>query len=73
MYVCICNTVRDRDIRRAVEDGARSMKELQLQLGVASSCGRCAPCARERLEAYINEVRRDNAQTGALASLAAAG
>ncbi|KAB7623037.1 bacterioferritin-associated ferredoxin [Alkalilimnicola sp. S0819] len=49
MYVCICNAVTDKQIRRAVADGAQSMRELRKQLGVCSDCGKCGPCAREIL------------------------
>lgn len=45
MYVCICNGITDRDIRRAAADGARTLNDLQRDLGVAAGCGRCASCA----------------------------
>lgn len=49
MYVCICNAVTERQIRQAVAEGAGSMRELQLRLKVAATCGTCAPCARDCL------------------------
>jgi bacterioferritin-associated ferredoxin len=52
MYVCICNNVTDRDIRKAARNGAASVAELRAELGVASSCGSCAMQAQE----VINEV-----------------
>ncbi|MCB1866004.1 MAG: (2Fe-2S)-binding protein [Chromatiales bacterium] len=45
MYVCICNRITDRDIRRAVSQGAVSMSSLCAQLEIAKNCGRCAECA----------------------------
>ncbi|MBV8854902.1 MAG: (2Fe-2S)-binding protein [Sinobacteraceae bacterium] len=51
MYVCICNAVTDKDIRKAVDRGASSLFELQNELPVASCCGRCGDAA----EAVINE------------------
>lgn len=47
MYVCLCNAVTDRDIRKAVGDGALTLRELRQRLGVAADCG-C--CAREALD-----------------------
>jgi bacterioferritin-associated ferredoxin len=41
MYVCVCNTVTDSDIRNAVEDGVRNLKQLKRSTGCGSSCGRC--------------------------------
>lgn len=45
MYVCVCNAVTDSQIRQAVEQGARSLRDLREGLGVGTCCGRCAPCA----------------------------
>lgn len=42
MYICLCQAVNERHIREAVQQGARSMRELRQQLGVAAGCGRCA-------------------------------
>lgn len=56
MYVCLCKQVTDGDIRAAVEtEGASSMRDLRRQLGVATCCGCCAPCAREVLAVALQE------------------
>ena len=47
MYVCICRGVTDRQIRRAVDEGARTLHEVQKKLPLADCCGRCGPVARE--------------------------
>ena len=65
MYVCVCNAVSDRQIRKEVNNGARSMRDLHQRLGVASTCGRCAPCAREHLMACVHEAERDRVDTPA--------
>ncbi len=44
MIVCVCRRVSDQNIRKAVAEGAESFEELQLELGVAMQCGRCADC-----------------------------
>ena len=59
MYVCICNNITQKDIRRAVRDGACSMSSLQDRLAVATSCGQCHNAAREYLEALV-EVEFEN-------------
>ena len=53
MYVCICNNITEKDIRRAVRDGACSMSRLQDRLAVATSCGQCHNAARECLKALV--------------------
>lgn len=49
MYVCVCHAVTDRQIREAAQGGARTLRDLRRELGVASDCGRCATCAHECL------------------------
>ncbi len=55
MYVCICNNVTERDIRRAVSDGASSLACLRDQLCVASCCGQCTERALDCLETALEE------------------
>ena len=57
MYVCICKGVTDRDIREAASRGARTVKDLRRELGVAADCGKCASCANE----VLCEARRESA------------
>lgn len=45
MYVCLCNPVTDHEIRGCVRQGARTLSDLQMQLGVAANCGQCAATA----------------------------
>lgn len=58
MYVCICNAITDRDIRRAAANGADNLYELRDRLGVASCCGSCADHAVE----ILNESRHRQTQ-----------
>jgi len=51
MIVCICHRVSDRDIHREVSAGTRCFEQLQVETGVASSCGSCRDCAREVFDA----------------------
>ena len=52
MYVCICNAITDKQIRRAAAAGVESLGELSETLGVASCCGSCA----EEAESILNEA-----------------
>ena len=58
MIVCICHRVSDRDIARAAQGGCTSFDDLQFELSVATSCGKCHDCARETFH-------RQAAQAGA--------
>lgn len=55
MYVCICNAITERDINAAVADGCRSLRELNVQLGVGRDCGRCCGCARDLLKDCLGD------------------
>lgn len=46
MYVCICKAVTEDQIHQAIDQGATRLRDLQIQLGVATQCGNCAGCAR---------------------------
>ena len=49
MYVCVCRAVTDRQIFQAARQGAKNLKDLKRDLGVASECGLCASCAKQCL------------------------
>ena len=54
MYVCICKSVTDKQIRRAAASGVDNLYELRQSLGVSSGCGSCATTAQEILDAALN-------------------
>jgi bacterioferritin-associated ferredoxin len=54
MYVCICNAITDKQIRKAAEAGATDLWRLQAELGVASGCGSCKEVASE----ILHDVRQ---------------
>jgi|GEM_PF-330859 len=49
MYVCICNAVTDKQIRKAAQAGVEDLWGLQRELGVAVGCGVCKEMASEIL------------------------
>lgn len=49
MYVCLCNGITEREVRRAAEEGCRDVHELTMRSGCGSSCGSCLPLAAEIL------------------------
>ena len=54
MYVCLCNGLSDRDIRRAADQGHCSVKSAYGALEAKVNCGRCVPMAHD----LICEQRR---------------
>ena len=61
MYVCICKSVTDKQIRRAAAKGVDNLYELREALGVGAGCGTCASDAQSILDeanARYGEPRR---------------
>lgn len=56
MYVCLCKGVTDSQITQAVAAGAKSIKDLRRDLGVATQCGRCSCVAREMVKELKTQV-----------------
>ena len=56
MYICICNAVTDKQIRRAAASGVDNLYELRQALGVASCCGSCA----DEAESILREANSES-------------
>ncbi|XKE45973.1 (2Fe-2S)-binding protein [Halomonas organivorans] len=55
MYVCLCKGVSDKEIRRSVEDGARSWREVQRETGCGTQCGKCGCMGKDITREAIKE------------------
>ena len=55
MYVCICNAITDKQIRRAAKAGVTDIYELRERLGVAANCGSCV----DEAQSILNESGQD--------------
>ena len=58
VYVCVCNAVTDRQIRKAVHRGAGTLEAVSAELKVASCCGRCADTARQVIKRLHQSTSR---------------
>jgi len=47
MVVCVCNAIKERDVRAAAREGAVSACQAYRALGLQPKCGQCVPFARE--------------------------
>ena len=59
MYVCICNSITDRQVKTAIEAGAEGWKDVHAHYGCKPNCGKCQ-C--EMVE-VITEHRATQSQT----------
>ncbi len=55
MYVCMCQAVKDAEVRQAVAAGASDVEQLADALGVGTGCGCCREFAQSLIEEYAEE------------------
>lgn len=53
MFLCICKSVSDTQIREAVEQGARTVGDLSARFGLGTECGKCLDDVRQVLDACL--------------------
>lgn len=66
MYICLCKSLTDRDIRRGVLQGeVVCMRTLRERLGASTGCGSCEIAARQCLdEALAHKQELDSTAPG---------
>lgn len=47
MYVCLCNSLKDKDIQAAIDGGAKCAKDVYKQLGCQPECCKCVPYVQQ--------------------------
>ncbi|GAA3910895.1 hypothetical protein GCM10022228_22520 [Halomonas cibimaris] len=57
MYVCMCKGVTDHQIRREVDSGARSFRDVREATGCATQCGKCACMAKTITREAVQKAR----------------
>ncbi|MFT2112541.1 bacterioferritin-associated ferredoxin [Marinomonas sp. 2405UD68-3] len=57
MYICICNAVTDRQIKNALDEGAKTMSDLNKSLSVGSCCGKCVRSTRDIMKQHYLEQK----------------
>ncbi|MBX7059810.1 MAG: (2Fe-2S)-binding protein [Leptospirales bacterium] len=58
MYVCVCHAVTDGEIRKAVEGGASTLREVQASLPVGARCGACLDFAEHLVDEHHGHCQR---------------
>jgi bacterioferritin-associated ferredoxin len=58
LIICHCRTATDREIRRAVRDGATNLRDVGSKCGAASACGGCAEAVLEIIATELGSAPR---------------
>lgn len=54
MIICMCNGISDRDIKKMVDAGAKSVRDIQAQSLAGLCCGICV----SELKECVNQLER---------------
>jgi len=49
MYICVCNAVTDTQINEAIDEGARTLEQLQEKFPINDCCGQCFEPVKDHL------------------------
>jgi bacterioferritin-associated ferredoxin len=63
--------VTERQVQQAARNGAKTLKDLKRDLGVASACGLCGSCAKQCLKEAHQQSAHHSIDTSMLASACA--
>lgn len=50
MYICVCKAVTDKQIKRAIDNGACTRKQLYQCTGAGDVCGKCSRHLKQMLD-----------------------
>jgi bacterioferritin-associated ferredoxin len=68
VIVCQCYGVSDRTIRKAVRDGACSLRQVARASGAGRMCGGCRPVVEKLIDDEIGAVSMPAPMPGAVAA-----
>ncbi|MGE5506378.1 MAG: bacterioferritin-associated ferredoxin [Actinomycetota bacterium] len=55
MYVCICNAIPSREVKKAAAEGATEPEQVFARQGCSRQCGRCV----DAMAAILDEAAED--------------
>lgn len=64
MYICICKGVTKRQLLAAIDDGARTVRDLRQQCDVCNCCGKCAPDVKSVLAEGVSDRMEEPVEPG---------
>ncbi len=52
MIICSCANINDRKVKQALSAGARTLSDVQAQLGVSMGCGSCRDAVQDEISRF---------------------
>ena len=59
MILCLCEAVTERELRSAIQQGARSTHEISKRTRVGRRCGSCMEDVRRLVEEHVEQGASD--------------
>lgn len=56
MYVCICRRVTDKQVKDAVCQGARCLRDINTHVGTPIQCGKCCQFMKQVLQDTLSTL-----------------
>jgi bacterioferritin-associated ferredoxin len=50
MYICVCKSITENQVNKAIEGGCCNKTGLRKKLGIGTVCGKCVPMAKQMLK-----------------------
>ena len=66
MYVCLCQAVSDKSVRKAISEGATTVREIQRRCNAGKNCGGCLHALRYLIDEEFG--KREPSQASKLES-----
>ena len=60
MIVCVCNAIREEQLRAEARKGATTPARAYAQLGCKAKCGSCLPFARRVIDEELESLAQAN-------------
>ena len=54
MYVCVCNGIKEKQVRKAVRKGAETVGRVFKAHGCKADCAQCVNCMRDVIEEEVS-------------------
>lgn len=52
MYICVCNAVTDRQVKKCIDQGMHSVGRIKKHFEFGSCCGKCSCHIRELIDQH---------------------
>lgn len=59
MYICPCFQVTKKDIKKAIDGGARSFKDVKKMTNVSEKCGHCKCKVKKYTKKRLQKLEKD--------------